>query len=346
MRKIFFLLIFFSLLQGVERPTFDDYLACYDRNKASMLNYEGLPAFVLEENLLAVVKLPETKLNSYVKYDPFLNLYLVRTDFSLIKPELADETTKNRSDWFGVIDPKKEYIGHLKYLAQGLFERDRVDFQTKIGLLNTPCCKVAGISLLNGEFIGNRYLNQFKKYNDVYWGDVGATFSQRGDRYFVDGITFNNVLRLNDEVLSVDDKKISSLRELNERILFAENQSTIYFKILRDNEEIEVHSLIYPKIYDMPIIKTKKEIVKKEISNSLGIVLNDRLEVIQIKDYSLGFRLKDKILRVNNKIIKSKEQFNNEVQGQNALNILIQRYIKDENKDGHFQFFITINKGK
>lgn len=346
MKKLAFLLAFISTLFGVERPTFDDFLACYDRNKASMLNYEGLPAFAIEENLLAVIKLPNTKLNSYVKYDPFLNLYLVRTDFSLIKPDLDDETTRTRNDWLGVIDPKKEYIGHLKYFAEGLFERDKVDFITKIGLLNSPCCKVLGISLANGEFIGNRYLNHFKKYNDVYWGDIGATFTQRGDRFFVDGISFNTALRLNDEIISIDDKPIKSLRELNERVLFAENQSTIYIKVLRDNEEISISSIVHPKIYDMPVIKTKTEVVKKQISNSLGITLDNNLNVIKIANKSLGFMLKDKILRVNNVIVNNKNDFNREIQKHSILNILIQRTINDENKNGNFQFFITVNKGK
>lgn len=346
MKKLALSLMLGATLFAVERPTFDDYLACYEKNKASMFNYEGLPAFVLDENLLAVVKLPDTKLNSYIKYDPFLNLYLVRTDFSLIKPITDDETTRTRNDWLGIIDPKKEYIGHLKYLAQGLFERDKLDFNTKIGLLNSPCCKVLGISLLNGEFIGNRYLNHFKKYNDVYWGDIGATFTQRGDRYFVSGITFNSKLRLNDEILSIDDKPIESLRALNERILFADNQSTIYFKILRDNEEINISSIVSPKQYTQQVLTTKKEIVKKQISNSLGITLDNNLNVIGISNRNLGFRLKDKILRVNNVIVNNKTEFNKEISKGGVLNILIQRYIKDENKNGDFQFFITINKGK
>lgn len=346
MKKLALSLMLGAALFAVERPTFDDYLACYEKNKASMFNYEGLPAFVLDENILAVVKLPDTKLNSYIKYDPFLNLYLVRTDFSLIKPITDDETTRTRNDWLGIIDPKKEYIGHLKYLAQGLFERDKLDFNTKIGLLNSPCCKVLGISLLNGEFIGNRYLNHFKKYNDVYWGDIGATFTQRGDRYFVSGITFNSKLRLNDEILSIDDKPIESLRALNERILFADNQSTIYFKILRDNEEINISSIVSPKQYTQQVLTTKKEIVKKQISNSLGITLDNNLNVIGISNRNLGFRLKDKILRVNNVIVNNKTEFNKEISKGGVLNILIQRYIKDENKNGDFQFFITINKGK
>lgn len=342
MKKIIFLLSFAFLAYAVERPTFSDFLACYERNKASELTYEGLPAFVLDENLLAVVKLANSKLNSYVKYDPFLNLYLVRTDFSLIKPEFADENEKNRNDWLGILDAKKEYIGHLKYLALDLNERDKLDFKSKIGLLSSPCCKILGIALNNGNFIGNRYLKHFKKYNEVYWGDIGATFTQKGDRFFVSAVTFNTNFHINDEILSVDDKAVTSLRALNERVLFAPNQSTIYFKILRDNEEINLSVLVHPKIYKQEVLKTVNQVNKTQVYDSLGIILNDNLKVI--KSNNANFKIGDIILRVNNILVSNKEHFAKLSTMNKHLNILISRHIQDEDKMGDFQFFITINK--
>ena len=89
-----FLLIFcvsVAFMFGVERPKFEDFAACFQRNKASVMVYEGMNAFVLSENLLAVLKTPSQKLNRYIKYDPFLNLYLVRTDFSLFPAVTYDE---------------------------------------------------------------------------------------------------------------------------------------------------------------------------------------------------------------------------------------------------------------
>lgn len=70
----------------------------------------------------------------------------------------------------GIWDPNKPYIGHIKYLAQNIDEKDQLDFNSKIGLLGTPCCEMMGIALNNSSFIGNRYLKHFMKYNDVYWG--------------------------------------------------------------------------------------------------------------------------------------------------------------------------------
>lgn len=46
----------FTLSFGIERPKFEDFLAGYERNKASMLNYEGMPAFALSEKFTCCVK--------------------------------------------------------------------------------------------------------------------------------------------------------------------------------------------------------------------------------------------------------------------------------------------------
>lgn len=63
MRILLTFFVLFSFMWAIERPRFEDFAAGYERNKASMLNYEGMQAFVLSENLLAVLKTPNAKLN-------------------------------------------------------------------------------------------------------------------------------------------------------------------------------------------------------------------------------------------------------------------------------------------
>lgn len=213
--------VFFSnlliSLSAIERPKFEDFAAGYERNKASMLNYEGMPAFALSENLLAVLKQPNVKLNKYVKYDPFLNLYLVRTDFSLIPTPMGDEEKLTRNDWIGIWDPNRAYIGHIKYLAQNIDEKDQLDFSTKVGLLGTPCCEMMGIALNNSSFIGNRYLKHFMKYNDVYWGDIGVDFAVRENKIYVNNVRKSGQFLINDEIISVDGTLVKDIRKLNEK---------------------------------------------------------------------------------------------------------------------------------
>lgn len=356
MKKLVFLLVCLSSVFGVLRPTPDDFIACYEKNKASMMVYEGLPAFVLDENHLAVLKLPNQKLNSYIKYDPFLNLYLVRTDFSLIKPMFGDEESLNRNDWLGILDPKNPYIGHLKYLANNLNEKDRLNFSSKISLVASPCCKVMGIALSNNQFIGNRYLNHFKKYNEVYWGDIGVDFMQRGDKIYVSGVSANSRFWLNDEVLSLNGEKIENLRKLNEAILFSPIQTTLYFQVLRDNAEIEIPVNVFAKQFQEEVKITQKNITQKSIeAYAFGLEFNG-LVISKIKKgskgESSGFLVGDKVLKINDTLIKSKQDIMNVFSNQNVseFEVLISRhaskfpYSNASGSVGYFDFFLYLKR--
>lgn len=359
MRILCFVLLFASLSIAVPRPTLQDFAACFEKNKASILSYEGMNAFALSENELAVIKTPNTKLNKYVKYDPFLNLYLVRTDFSLFPTVTYDEQNLTRNDWVGIIDPNNAYIGHLKYLAENINERDRLDFATKIGQLNTPCCSMLGISLGDGSFIGNRYLKHFLKYNDVYWGDVGVDFAMRDNKIYVENVRKSGQFMVNDEIVSVDGNNYKTLRELNEKILFADRGATLYFNVLRDNVDLNISAQTFAKDVSKllaPPPKPKPPAPPSYRSN-LGLTVNASLVVTRVesgsKASSAGFLVGDKILRVNNQPLRDHKSLQNALAMGNSFDVLIARSSKNlpiansqnsRSGDGVFQFFIRLEK--
>jgi len=362
--KVFWLFcVFLTIVFGIERPKFEDFAAGYERNKASILNYEGMHAFALSENLLAVLKTPNSKLNKYVKYDPFLNLYLVRTDFSLIPTMMIDEQNLTRNDWVGIWDPNKAYIGHIKYLAQDINERDQLDFASKIGLLGEACCSMVGIALDDSSFIGNRYLKHFMKYNDVYWGDIGVDFALRENKIYVEKVRKNGQFLINDEIISLDGEPVKDLRKLNERILFADRGSTLYFNVLRDNQDLNISSLVFEKdISHFKLPDNKPKPPPTSFRSNLGLNVNSRLLVTAVeansKAFNAGFLVGDKILRVNNEIIKDYKTLQSILAAGSEFNILIERksaklplnglYDNSSNlankTDGTFQFFIRLNK--
>ncbi len=362
MRALFVFCVFLSLVFGVERPKKEDFLACFKRNKASILTYEGMQAFALSENLLAVLKAPEAKLNKYVKYDPYLNLYLVRTDFSLFPTNMISEQNITRNDWIGVLDPVEPKIGHIGYLANNIDEKDRLDFSSKIGLLNSPCCNMLGISLGNRDFIGNRYLRHFMKYNDAYWGDIGIDFIERENKIYVGTVRKNGQFLVNDEVLSVDGERVRDLRKLNEKILFADRGSTLYFNILRDNADLNISTMVFEKDlsrFKLPDDKPKPP--PTSFKSNLGMNVNSALLITSIdansKASAAGFMVGDKILRVNNQIISDFKTLQDILARGNDFNILVERRSEKlplnkfgENaglssmNDGKFQFFIRLTK--
>ncbi len=367
-----FLLIFcvsVAFMFGVERPKFEDFAACFQRNKASVMVYEGMNAFVLSENLLAVLKTPSQKLNRYIKYDPFLNLYLVRTDFSLFPAVTYDEQNLTRNDWVGIIDPNTPYIGHLKYLAQNITERDQLDFTTKVGQLNTPCCSMLGISLADGSFIGNRYLKHFAKYNDVYWGDIGVDFVLRDDKIYVESVRNNGKFLINDEVVSVDDIAVNDLRKLNEKILFADRGSTLYFKVLRDNKDVNISTNVFAKslpagfnpatIADANATKAPARRVvpqANQFRSALGFSLDNSLNITRVeagsKASQAGFAVGDRLLRIDNQVVRDLRTAQRILGAGNDFNILVERSVKNlpinpqsrAKGDGTFQFFIRLSK--
>lgn len=365
MRFVLLFLAFLSFSFAVERPRLEDFVACFNKNKASVFIYEGMNAFALSENLLAVVKNPNTKLNKYVKYDPFLNLYLVRTEFSLIPTNMYDEQNLTRNDWVGIIDPTNAYIGHLKYLAQDINERDRLDFATKVGQLSTPCCNMLGIALADGSFIGNRYLKHFMKYNDVYWGDIGVDFTVRNNKIYVEKVRNSGQFLVNDEIVSVDDVPANDIRKLNERILFADRGSTLYFKILRDNADVNVSVMVSPKeltglALEQNSNNNKKTVVtvkNNDYRSNLGFSLRNNLVVSKIEANSnasrAGLLVGDKILRINNQIVRDTNSVQRILASGTEFNILISRSSKNLPKigssasskgDGEFQFFVRLVK--
>lgn len=362
MRVFIVFCLFLSFVFGVERPKFEDFLACFEKNKASMMNYEGMNAFALNENHLAVIKKPNAKLNKYVKYDPFLNLYLVKTDFSLFPAATYDEQNLTRNDWVGILDNNRSYIGHLKYLALNLNERDQLDFATKIGQVSTPCCSMLGISLGDGSFIGNRYLKHFAKYNDVYWGDIGVDFALREGKIYVQKVRSNGQFLLNDEIVSVDGQAPASLRELNEKILFADRGSTMYFNVLRDNEDLNISANVFAKDLSGFNLTGDKNVKKPNLGlNTLfGLTINSAKVITKIDPGSkaalAGFVVGDEILRINNAIMKTNKDIQNAFAGANDFSILIARKSKNlpierqnlldsyETGDNVFQFFIRLTK--
>lgn len=359
-----FCMFFLSLSFAIERPRFEDFVAGYERNKASILNYEGMPAFALSENLLAVLKQANTKLNKYVKYDPFLNLYLVRTDFSLIPTPMGDEEKLTRNDWVGIWDPDKAYIGHIKYLAQNIDERDRLDFNSKIGLLGTPCCEMMGIALNNNSFIGNRYLKHFMKYNDVYWGDIGVDFVVRENKIYVNNVKKSGQFLVNDEIISVDGIPVKDIRKLNEKVLFADRGSTLYFEVLRDNMDLNISTEVFAKdLSRFNLVDTKSKPKITNFRSNLGLTVNPALVITKVdsesKAFLAGFIVGDKILRVNNIIPKNFKELENIFNTENDFNVLIERKSNklplsnfnngiganiNSNGDGNFQFFIRLMK--
>lgn len=97
----FMICVFAASLRAEPRPTQDDFNACFEKNLPAMINVAGNDGIAITPNLIAVPK-GETPVKNYVKFDPYLKLYLVASDAKLEFIKMADDNATKKSDWVSV----------------------------------------------------------------------------------------------------------------------------------------------------------------------------------------------------------------------------------------------------
>ncbi len=330
---VFMICAFAASLRAEPRPTQDDFNACFEKNLPAMVNVAGNGGIAITPNLIAVPK-GETPVKNYVKFDPYLGLYLVASDVKLEPVKMSDDNTTKKSDWVSVTrDLNATVYGHVKAQAQALGELDVLTFDVNgTGAVLSPCCKLRGIAVGGDKFVPSRYLRHFAAYKDVYYGDVGAVFEEKDGKLYVksvDPLGRGAALMTGDEVLSVNGEKMESLRELNERILFAKKGERLKFEIKRGDEVLKfgvaVSDDAAKKEQKAPMKADKKAAASDAKPQSIpqssdaasvqklyGITFDEKLTVNSVDANSgaakFGVRVGDKLIQVGQKTVSSRKE--------------------------------------
>ena len=330
---VFVICAFAASLRAEPRPTQDDFNACFEKNLPAMVNVAGNGGIAITPNLIAVPK-GETPVKNYVKFDPYLGLYLVASDAKLEPIKMADDNATKKSDWVSVThDLNATVYGHVKAQAQALGELDVLTFDINgTGAVLSPCCKLRGIAVGGDKFVPSRYLRHFAAYKDVYYGDVGAVFEEKDGKLYVksvDPLGRGAALMAGDEILSVNGEKFESLRELNERILFAKKGERLKFDIKRGDEVLKfgvaVSDDAAKKEQKAPTKADKKAVSSDAKPQSIpqssdaasvqklyGITFDEKLIVKSVDASSgaakFGVRVGDKLIQVGQKTVSSRKE--------------------------------------
>ena len=330
---IFMICAFAASLRAEPRPTQDDFNACFEKNLPAMVNVAGNGGIAITPNLIAVPK-GETPMKNYVKFDPYLGLYLVASDAKLEPVKMSDDNATKQSDWVSVTrDLNATVYGHVKAQAQALGELDVLTFDINgTGAVLSPCCKLRGIAVGGDKFVPSRYLRHFAAYKDVYYGDVGAVFEEKDGKLYVksvDPLGRGAALMAGDEILSVNGEKFESLRELNERILFAKKGERLKFEIMRGDEVLRfgvaVSDDAAKKEQKAPMKADKKAAASDAKPQSMpqssdaasvqklyGITFDEKLTVKSVDANSgaakFGVRVGDKLIQVGQKAVSSRKE--------------------------------------
>ena len=328
----FMICVFAASLRAEPRPTQDDFNACFEKNLPAMINVAGNDGIAITPNLIAIPK-GETPIKNYVKFDPYLKLYLVASDAKLEFIKMADDNATKKSDWVSVTrELNATAYGHVKAQARALGELDTLTFDAGgKGAVLSPCCRLRGIAVGGDKFIPSRYLKHFAAYKDVYYGDVGAVFEERDGKFYaksVDPLGRGAALMTGDEVLSINGEKMESLRELNERILFAKKGEKLKFEVRRGDEILKFNLAVSQdasKKEEKAPMKTDKNAVKSAKMQSAtqnvdaakaqklyGLTFDEKLTVKSVDADSsaakFGIRVGDKLMQVGQKTVSSRKE--------------------------------------
>ena len=328
MKKILILLFgLFYVSFSAPRPTQDDFNVCFEKNLKSMVDVEGSWGVALTPNLVAVPKVNERIVRNYIKFDPFLGLYLVSADRKLDPVKMSDENATKKSDWVSVTtDIKASVYGNVKQMGERLGDLDILNFDVNgSGLLLSSCCNLRGIAIGGNKFIPNRYLRHFLAYPDVYYGDIGTVFEEVKGKYYVksvDALGRGKALMAGDEIITINDETFPDLRSLNERILFAKKGEILTFGVMRNGVLENINIVVSndtSQNSDENSTKTKKTLTNEPKSISItnttidlfkahGMSFDTKLVVKSVEEDSdaakFGIKQGDKLMQINQKNVR------------------------------------------
>lgn len=341
-----------ALLYAAPEPTIADRAAIYEKMRESQFNYKDNIAIALNGEYAAVVYDKKNPLNKkdYIKFDPYLGLYLIKPGFTLRGAFMLDELDSRQDMWVMTLEENIVNMGHIKSFGSELGQFDELSFNTgKAGMLVCDCASMVGISLGDNKFIPNRYLKHFARYDDVYYGDIGVKFTESNSTIKVlsaNPFGAGKELRSSDEVLSVNGKKPTSLREINEMILFADKGSVLKFDIARGSQilhyDIKMSNITAKNIPDdNKTTQIKKIPPKPKFLPEFGININKNMVITSIKANSkaskLGLKVGDKIMQIDGVNVKNALHVDEIMKTKNA-----QSYYLISRDD--FQFFVRVNR--
>jgi len=303
-----FLIAFFvcvGVLQAVSF-TYPDFRQCYKKNKKAFVYFGDTRAIAVSKNL--AIAYSKTKPSvEYVKFDPFLNLYLFHSSKPLSPVRLRSSHLLKIGEWVAGMDENSLFVGnfakHGDLLDSFYLKNAKLEANSMISCL---CCEMYGIGVGGGSFIGSEYIKRFIKLKDVYYGDIGVRFEQVARDFLVKSINPfypNQLLRIGDKIQKIDGKKVTSLKQLNQAVLFSKPKNIIKIEVLRDNKKLTLSSVVRSR---MGGGKLSDSFLEKK-----GIFFDTNLRIVKVNNNSFGdksgLKVGDKLMQIDGKTVKAQD---------------------------------------
>ena len=305
----------------------------YDSCKSKLLDSNSYKKGTLQIPVTKYTRLVYSKIkpqSEILKYDPFLNLYLVKAKKSFQFPFKINNFLS-----FGVASVNLTNAIEGKILRPQIGLNYFATFSEKVfppSLLTNSCCALEGIVTEKG-IIQKEYLERFLNTNDTRYSDIGIRLYDAHKTTKIKRINpfiENNPFKNDDIILSFDDKKVKSSSSLMRKILFSKIGSKHKIKIKRGSKILTFKVTTYKRIGGGFKSDTFLE--------SKGLYFDDNLVILKVDSFfkKYGLKVGDKLLKINGHRVSNVDELGVYIKTfKEKSNILFER-------DG-FQFFININ---
>ena len=275
--------------------------------------------------LFAPVNLKE----KILKHDPFLDLYLVEDKKGFAFPFYTN--TQAQLD-IASISTKAPIIGKINKKQIGL--NTLAGFSKPIfypSIITSSCCFLEAIVTPDG-IIEKEYIKHFLKTKETLYSDVGIRIKEEKNKVIVravDPFMSKNPFEKEDEILSMDGKKIKSASTLMQQILFSKLGSSHKFEVKRKGTTQTLSAISYKRYGGGKISDTFLE--------QKGIYFDEKLTIIDLqKNFaSYGLLKGDTLIGVNGTSVKTQEELRDYMsEKKNISSLLIAR--------NGFEFFVEL----
>ena len=334
LRAVILLFLIFQIANSVSF-TYPDFKQCHKKLSQSFVYFGDNRAVAITKNLAVAYSKNRPEVD-YVKFDPFLNLYLFRSKKSLKPVKLRSTHYLKLGEWIAGMDENSLFIGNFARSEEllGSFHLQNAKLEPN-SIIACLCCEMYGLSVGAGYFIGSEYIKRFIANEYLHYGDIGARFERKAGVFMVESVDPfypNQLLRVGDRVLKVNANKPKSLKHLNQAILFSKPKSLIELEILRDGKKLKKSLVVRSRVGGGYLSDTFLE--------NRGIFLDKDLKIVDIKKGSFaelsGLHVGDRLMQIDRKTVKSqndiKEYFSS--LSSKETHLLFDR--------ANFQFFVKI----
>lgn len=295
------IVIAFFIMFGVANSvdfTFPDFRQCYKKNIKSFVYFGDIRAVAVTKNL-AVAYSQTTPEVPFVKFDPFLNLYLFKSTKILNPIKLKSTHTLKLGEWIAGMDDSSLYAGNFAksgdLLESFYLQNAKLEQNSIIACL---CCEAYGLGIGAGSFIGSEYIKRFINSKEIYYGDIGVRFDKHANDFIVkskDPLYPLQTLKVGDKILKINNKKVYSLKQLNQTVLFAKPQTTISLELQRGSKKLKEKLIVTSRMGGGYLSDSFLE--KK------GIFFDNEMKIRKIDKDSFGeisgLKIGDKLIQID-----------------------------------------------